>query len=93
MLPCQGDLSAGARAATVAISPEDSCPAIDTRKFEVHTQRAENYLAARRGEFREKGIGAESHVVYGPLVESIIRAAERQETDRIAPACDGRRGL
>jgi nucleotide-binding universal stress UspA family protein len=54
---------------------------------------AEDYLATRQGEFREKGIEARSEVVAGPVVQTIIDAAIRHEADLIAMASHGRSGL
>ena len=55
--------------------------------------KAQSYLAARQGEFREKGIKTKIHVVYGPIVEAIIGTAERECADLIAMASHGRTGL
>lgn len=62
-------------------------------EFERWTREAEAYLAARGGEFREKGIEAQWRVVYGPIVEAIINAAGREGADLIAMASHGRTGL
>lgn len=51
------------------------------------------YLNARRGEFREKGIEAKVSVEHGPVVETIIDVAAREEADLIAIASHGRNGL
>ena len=61
--------------------------------FERWTKQAESYLAALQGEFREKGIEARTRVVSGPVVDVIIRAAEREGADLIAMASHGRTGL
>ena len=60
-----------------------------------HRRRGEarSYLAARQGEFREKGIKAQIHVIDGSIVEAIIDAAEREGVDLIAIASHGRAGL
>jgi nucleotide-binding universal stress UspA family protein len=50
-------------------------------------------LAGWQGEFREKGIEALSRVEHGPVVETIIRSAEREGADLIAMASHGRGGL
>ena len=47
----------------------------------------------RKGEFREKGIEARTRVVYGPVVQAIIDAAEGKDADLIAMASHGRSGL
>jgi nucleotide-binding universal stress UspA family protein len=61
--------------------------------LEQRTKQAESYLAALQGEFRKKGIEARTHVVYGPVVEAIVDAAEREGADLIAVASHGRSGL
>ena len=62
-------------------------------EFEVLEKQAEEYLAGLKGEFREKGIDARSIVTHGPVVEAIIRAAERENADLITIASHGRTGL
>jgi nucleotide-binding universal stress UspA family protein len=56
-------------------------------------RKAEDYLAAARGEFHEKGIETRTLVAHGPVVEAIIAAAEHEEVDLIAIASHGRSGL
>jgi nucleotide-binding universal stress UspA family protein len=60
---------------------------------ERRTEQAESYLAALRGEYREKGIEVRMHVVYGSAVEAITKTAEREGADLIAIASHGRSGL
>jgi len=60
---------------------------------ERRTKRAESYLAALQGQFREKGIEARTLVANGPVVEEITSAAERGSADLIAMASHGRSGL
>ena len=67
--------------------------ALHEQELERRTKEAESYLAARQGEFREKGIEARTRVVHGPIVEAIINAAEREGADLIAMASHGRTGL
>jgi nucleotide-binding universal stress UspA family protein len=61
--------------------------------FERRTQEAESYLAGLQGEFREKGIQAQTSVVNGSVVDAIIKAAEHEGADLIALASHGRSGL
>jgi nucleotide-binding universal stress UspA family protein len=61
--------------------------------LEQWTREAETYLAARQGEFREKGIKVRSRVIPGPVVETIINVAEQEGADLIAMASHGRTGL
>jgi len=56
-------------------------------------QKAKNYLAGLKGEFREKGIQSELFVEGGPVVSTIISVAEREGADLIAMASHGRTGL
>jgi len=51
------------------------------------------YLAGRLGEFREKGIDVRKFVEQGPVVETIISVAQRENTDLIAMASHGRSGM
>jgi nucleotide-binding universal stress UspA family protein len=62
-------------------------------ELEQRTKQAGVYLAALKGEFREKGIEARMCVAYGPIVEAIINAAEREKADLIALVSHGRSGL
>jgi nucleotide-binding universal stress UspA family protein len=63
------------------------------QELERRTKQAESYLAALRGEFREKGVEARRLVGHGPVVQAIIDAAEREGADLIALASHGRTGL
>jgi len=56
-------------------------------------KEAERYLAGLKEDFHEKGIDVRSHVVYGPVVEAIIKVAEGESADLIALASHGRSGL
>jgi nucleotide-binding universal stress UspA family protein len=60
---------------------------------ERRTKGAESYLASLQGEFHEKGIQARINVVSGPVVDAIIKAAEREGANLIALASHGRSGL
>ena len=67
--------------------------ALHQQELERRIKQAESYLTALQGEFREKGIQAQTRIVYGPVVEAIINAAEREGADLIAMASHGRSGL
>ncbi len=56
-------------------------------------EQAEAYLAALQGEYREKGIEAQTRVAYGSVVEEIHIAAAREGADLVAMASHGRTGL
>ena len=60
---------------------------VDQRKKE-----SESYLARHQKKFREKGIKADAHVVYGPVVKSILTAAEEMDVDIIVMASHGLSG-
>jgi nucleotide-binding universal stress UspA family protein len=63
------------------------------QELEQRTREANAYLAGIQGELREKGIETRALVVSGPVVEAIIRTAERENADLIALASHGRSGL
>lgn len=68
-------------------------PIPDMVEHDHHQKAAQAYLAARQGEFREKGIACKSEVVQGAIVAGIIATAERENADLIAMASHGRTGL
>jgi nucleotide-binding universal stress UspA family protein len=63
------------------------------QEMERWVNKAEDYLAATKGKFQEKGIETRTHVAHGPVVEAIITTAEREGADLIAIASHGRSGL
>ena len=77
----------------IIVGPEGALVALHQEELERRTKQAESYLAALQGEFRKKGIEARTRVAYGPVVEAIINAAEREGADLIAIASHGRSGL
>ncbi len=79
--------------APVVVGTEAAYIALHQQELAERTQRAEAYLAALQEAFRQKGIEAQTHVVYGPVVQAIIDAAEAEGTDLIALASHGRTGL
>lgn len=54
---------------------------------------AEAYLASWKDNFSQKGIKTGVRVEQGPIVETIIKAAEEESADLIAMASHGRTGL
>ena len=54
---------------------------------------ADAYLAGLHGEFREKNIKVMRFVEHGPVVETILNVATREDADLIAMASHGRSGL
>jgi nucleotide-binding universal stress UspA family protein len=73
--------------------PEYTYVAVQQDTIEQQKRQAEAYLASLAGEFRQKGIEAETRLAYGPVVEAILDAAEREGVDLIAMASHGRSGL
>jgi len=63
------------------------------KELKERTNYVESYLTGIRGEFHEKGINAHIHVAHGPVVEGIIKVAEKEGVDLIALASHGRSGL
>jgi nucleotide-binding universal stress UspA family protein len=79
--------------ASIVVGPEAAYTVLHQHGLTEWTKQAETYLAAQQGEFRKKGIEAQTRVVYGPVVEAIIDAAEAEDADLIAIASHGRSGL
>ena len=63
------------------------------QELEQLMSQARLYLAALKGEFREKGINTTTFVTYGPVVKTIIDVAEGENVDLIAMTSHGRSGL
>jgi nucleotide-binding universal stress UspA family protein len=70
-------------------------PDIEHHQHEVERwmEKAELYLRAHQGAFRQKGIKAEVELGHGPVVGAIIDAAKQRDADLIALASHGRGGL
>lgn len=73
--------------------PHGSRMDVYQQEVEQAHNEAEAYLRALEGEFREKGVKARSKVVGGPVVKSILDAAEGAGASLIALASHGRTGL
>ena len=56
-------------------------------------KEAEDYLAARRGVFREKGIKTQVRIEHGAVASTIHDVAQSEDVDLIAMASHGRGGL
>jgi nucleotide-binding universal stress UspA family protein len=63
------------------------------KDLEAEETRAAEYLDGLKGLFQKKGIDTTTHLRYGPVVEEIITAAEKEGADLIAIASHGRGGL
>ena len=55
-------------------------------KFDARKKASEAYLAQLKTEFQDKGIRSDAHVVHGPVVRSILSAAEEMDVDIILMA-------
>ncbi len=62
-------------------------------KFDVRKKTSEAYLAQLNTEFRDKGIRSDARVVHGPVVKSILSAAEDMDVDIVLMASHGLSGL
>ena len=78
---------------TVIVTAEPVYTKIDDELMQQRLSQVRIYLDGVHGEFREKGIEAKIHISQGPVVESIINAAEQEDVDLIAMASHGRTGL
>jgi nucleotide-binding universal stress UspA family protein len=63
------------------------------KDFNHRYEEINTYLSGRLGEFREKGIDVRKFVEQGPVVETIISVAQRENADLIAMASHGRSGM
>lgn len=62
-------------------------------EIEKQTKWAENYLDAKCEAFRAKGIEAESQIIFGSVVSTILKVAEEEDVDLITIASHGRGGV
>jgi nucleotide-binding universal stress UspA family protein len=65
----------------------------DIEAVDREAEYAENYLVSVEGELSARGLSVARFVEYGPVVETIISVAEREQVDLIAMASHGRTGL
>ncbi len=63
------------------------------KDFNHRYEEISTYLSGRLGEFREKGIDVRKFVEQGPVVDTIISVAQRENADLIAMASHGRSGM
>jgi nucleotide-binding universal stress UspA family protein len=63
------------------------------KDFNRRYEEVNTYLSGRLGEFREKGIDVRKFVEQGPVVETVISVAQRENADLIAMASHGRSGM
>ena len=74
------------------MGPDVIYPMVNQNMVEERTQAAKSYLASLEARYQGK-LDTASHVAHGPVVEEIIRHAERTAADLIAMASHGRTGL
>jgi len=74
-------------------APEGAYMNLSDQEFDQAKKQAEKHLGGIQGEFREKNIESQAHVIYGPVVEGIISMAAQEGVDLIALASHGRGGL
>lgn len=66
---------------------------MDIEAVDREAEYAESYLASVQGELSTRGLSVTRYIEYGPVVETIISVAEREDADLIAMASHGRTGL
>ena len=78
----------------VVIGSTEAPPAVfNPDELARRQQEIERYLAGWEERLREKGLAARWLVAQGPVVQTIIEVAEREDADLIAMASHGRSGL
>ena len=75
------------------VDPHESRVAIYLEEVKRREDEARAYLAAKQGELRGMGIETEILVAIGPVVETIINVASKQDVQLIAMTSHGRTGL
>jgi len=76
-----------------AVASYEAWPTVYLEQIQSMMKDAETYLDARASELRQNGLTVETEVVHGPVVGSIIEAAEKVDASLIAMASHGRSGL
>jgi nucleotide-binding universal stress UspA family protein len=77
----------------VMLDSQASPIALIIDELQQHENEARQYLAARQGEFRARGIDSKTLIAHGPVVKLIIDTAETEDVGLIAMASHGRTGL
>ena len=65
----------------------------EPRSYEQRLEEVETYLISQQENFHKKGVDAQRRVGDGPIVKTIINAAEHLNVDIVAMASHGRTGL
>jgi nucleotide-binding universal stress UspA family protein len=73
--------------------PHATLSGFELENVEQRFDGAKSYLAAIRGEFREKGVKAKAVINKGPVVKWICDVASSEDVDLIAMASHGHTGL
>jgi nucleotide-binding universal stress UspA family protein len=63
------------------------------QNYEPQKREAENYFAELQEKFDGKGIETFTYLAHGPIVEEIIKVADKERSDIIAIASHGRGGV
>ena len=103
ILPYVGELARSLSAEVVLIqvieplpeitAPGEIMPALPAAEIDELTANAAAYLAGIKDQLCQQGLHVRTLVPYGPVVEQIIAAANREAVDLIAIASHGRGGL
>ncbi len=77
----------------IALPPYGEPMELNAEGLQQQLAAAERYLTAQEDDLRRQGIRVERYVEQGPVVETIINTAIREQVDLIALASHGRSGL
>ncbi len=75
------------------VTPTEMIPYYDTNLIEAVKNEAVAYVTAKQSEFQKKGVEAESLVMEGPIVRTILDVADQKKVGLIALASHGRSGV
>lgn len=81
------------RPPSLVMAPEAAYMKLRRREHGNRMREAEAYLAVQQGKFRQIGVEAETRVLFGPVVEAVVKTAEREGADLIALASQEPSGL
>jgi nucleotide-binding universal stress UspA family protein len=73
--------------------PYDMAPYFDTDMAQRIVDEANAYMAAKRDEYKAKGIEVEALLIQGSVVRAILEVAEQKNVSLIAMASHGRTGV
>lgn len=75
------------------VSPYDIAPFNAAEEMQRQAAEAQSYLATIESRLRDKAIEVKSCMENGPIVQSVLAVAEREQVNLIAMASHGRTGL